>query len=144
MQLRKKFIPAGNTTYTQRGYTDNRPTGDEGDSGGKPVSKRPSGRDFPTIVVEDGFTQIGESLSEKARWWFNASRFAVAVVLLVPLDKRSQGKSLEKWKAEGRKEERPGQRQPGGILLRCPLRYKPSTSPDLNRSRMLTRDSDGV
>ena len=30
---------------------------------------------------------------------------SVAVLFLVPLDKRSQGKSLEKWKAEGRKEE---------------------------------------
>jgi len=104
MRLRKKFIPAGNTTYTQRGYTDNRPAGDAGDSGAKPVLKRPSGRGFPAIVVEDGFTQTGESLSEKARWWFNASWFRCGR-FLVPLDKRSQGKSLEKWKAEGRKEE---------------------------------------
>ena len=75
MQLRKKFIPAGNMTYTQRGYMDNRPAGDAGDSGAKSVLKHPSGRGFPTIVVEDGFTQTGESLSEKARWWFNASWF---------------------------------------------------------------------
>jgi hypothetical protein len=45
----------------------------EGDSCRKPESMRPCKDQYPTLVIEAGWSQTLQNLQEKARWWFDES-----------------------------------------------------------------------
>lgn len=58
----------------------------QGDSGGKPKDARPNDRDWPTVVIEGGYSQTLEQLRRKMRWWFWASKSKVKIVLLASFE----------------------------------------------------------
>lgn len=69
----------------------------EGDSARKPRSMRPSATDWPTIVIEAGYSQSLNSLRTKKDWWFNSSGHQVKIVILAKLYKGWRKILLEKW-----------------------------------------------
>lgn len=99
MGLGRELVGLGATEYKQLDPSGALRTMGEGDSVLKPISKRRSGKDFPTLVVEAGHTQIWPSLRTKARWWFEHSKRDVKVVLLTKADMASTQIKIEKWKA---------------------------------------------
>jgi hypothetical protein len=54
----------------------------EGDSDGYPYPIRGGGNDWPSIVIEAGFSQSLNGLRSRMRWWFAASNHQVKIVLL--------------------------------------------------------------
>ncbi len=68
----------------------------EGDSSGYPEDQRDLG-DWPTLVVEGGYTQTMASLRAKMRWWFAASDHKVKVVILVKMGTPEAAIHIEKW-----------------------------------------------
>ncbi|ERS97549.1 hypothetical protein HMPREF1624_05720 [Sporothrix schenckii ATCC 58251] len=55
----------------------------EGDSGGRPISARPSCAAWPVLVIEAGWTQSLASLRCRKAFWFRQSDHQVKIVLLV-------------------------------------------------------------
>jgi hypothetical protein len=53
---------------------------------------------YPTLVIEAGWTQTLEKLRQKAEWWFAKSGGDVKIVLLVKSSPRSNHIWIEKWK----------------------------------------------
>ena len=53
---------------------------------------------YPTLVIEAGWSQTLQKLREKARWWFDKSKGDVKIVLLVKSSPRSYHIRIEKWK----------------------------------------------
>jgi hypothetical protein len=99
MGLNDDFMPTHATKFQDKNAGSVISAG-EGDSARKPLSGRPLGSDFPTLVIEAGVSQTLQSLRQKARWWFNVSKGDVKVVLLVKMA-QNQGSytiHLEKWK----------------------------------------------
>ncbi|ERT03275.1 hypothetical protein HMPREF1624_01581 [Sporothrix schenckii ATCC 58251] len=68
----------------------------QADSAGWPIDSRNAG-DWPTLVVEAGFSQTLPSLRAKMRWWFSASDHQVKVVVLVKMDASHETICIEKW-----------------------------------------------
>ncbi|CAK7232859.1 hypothetical protein SCUCBS95973_008400 [Sporothrix curviconia] len=68
----------------------------EGDASGGPASVR-TVIDWPTLVIESGYTQTIQSLRAKARWWFAASGHRIKVVLLVKMHLSQSSVQVEKW-----------------------------------------------
>ncbi|KAK3940458.1 hypothetical protein QBC46DRAFT_125929 [Diplogelasinospora grovesii] len=95
MGLEHDWRSSGSTTFRPRGH----PGGDggEGDSSGCPISQRPGGQDWPTLVIEAGYSQSLEGLRADMQWWFSASNHQVKIVLLVKLDQSRGEIILEKW-----------------------------------------------
>lgn len=89
MGLERELVGLGATEYKQLDPSGAPRTTGEGDSVLKPISKRPSGKDFPTLVIEAGYTQTWLSLRTKARWWFEHSKYDVKIVLLAKADMAS-------------------------------------------------------
>ncbi|KAL2753765.1 hypothetical protein ACRALDRAFT_1065025 [Sodiomyces alcalophilus JCM 7366] len=106
IQLEDELICTGKTDYRQLDHAGNRKAQGEGDASRKPISLRPEEDDFPTLVIEAGYTQTWPSLRNKARWWFTASNFDVKIILLIKMSLQSPDIDIEKWKAE--KSTRPG------------------------------------
>lgn len=76
MGLRANWKAMGATTFGAQG-------GDvgEGDSTGRPMSERPGALDWPTLVIEAGYSESLEELRRAARWWFRASDHKVIPTL---------------------------------------------------------------
>ena len=53
--------------------------------------------DWPTLVVEAGYTQSMESLRKKMAWWFDHSNHQVQIVILAKLNHRRREIVLEKY-----------------------------------------------
>ncbi|POR31774.1 Uncharacterized protein TPAR_08020 [Tolypocladium paradoxum] len=83
MGLRNHWESTGTTTYREQGY----PNGDggEGDSTGGP-RQRSGPQDWPTLVIESGYSQTLEGLRNTIRWWFNASNHQVKIVILAKIE----------------------------------------------------------
>jgi hypothetical protein len=105
MGLRRDFTSVGSSTYTELDADNQVMSGGEGDSCRIP-SSREHADDFPTLVIEAGYTQSWSSLKDKARWWFRASRYDVKIILLVKMNRSSGQIIIEKWK--GMPAPRPG------------------------------------
>jgi hypothetical protein len=71
--------------------------GGEGDSTGGPEFPDPEDGDWPSLVVEAGYSQSLESLTADMRWWFSTSNHRVKIVLLVKLQVSRGTIMLEKW-----------------------------------------------
>ncbi|CAK7231554.1 hypothetical protein SCUCBS95973_007955 [Sporothrix curviconia] len=68
----------------------------QADSSGMPAGSRGVG-DWPTLVVEAGYSQTLPSLRAKMRWWFAASNHQVKVVILVKMISSEGSLLVEKW-----------------------------------------------
>ncbi|KAL2181466.1 uncharacterized protein P884DRAFT_190573 [Thermothelomyces heterothallicus CBS 202.75] len=96
--LSGRWGPIGATTLRTHGH----PGGDggEGDSTGGPFPERGGRDNWPTLVIEAGYSESLHRLRQDMRWWFDASMHQVKIVLLAKFD-RSEGQiSLEKWEEE--------------------------------------------
>lgn len=75
----------------------------EGSAGGKPFKIRCHVNDWPTMMIEVGYSASVCDLRQKMEWWFEASNFEVKVVLLVCFDtspmkgKEFSFMSIEQW-----------------------------------------------
>src|SRR3984957_1507887 len=69
----------------------------EGDSAFKPWSMRPHETDWPTIVIESGWSESLTRLREDARRWLENSKGNVKIVLLISIDRRAGTMIIEKW-----------------------------------------------
>jgi hypothetical protein len=98
MGLRGEFYRVGSTTFEEKDANGNITSGGEGDSSRKPRSVRKGEDQYPTLVIEAGWTQTLPKLREKARWWFTKSRGDVKIVLLVKSSPGSNNITIEKWK----------------------------------------------
>ncbi|KAF8742516.1 hypothetical protein AX14_003915 [Amanita brunnescens Koide BX004] len=93
----RDFKRVGSTTYSEMDADGQMMSRGEGDSCRVPSSREHAG-DFPTLVIEAGYTQSWPSLIDKANWWFKASRYDVKIVLLVKMNQRAGRIDIEKWK----------------------------------------------
>jgi hypothetical protein len=59
---------------------------------------RPNEHQYPTLVIEAGWSQTLQKLREKARWWFDKSNIDVKIVLLVKSYPGRNHIRIEKWK----------------------------------------------
>jgi len=71
----------------------------EGDSTFKPLSMRPRETDWPTIVIESGWSESLKRLRRDARIWLEESRGDVKIVLLISIGRRARAgtMTIEKW-----------------------------------------------
>jgi hypothetical protein len=98
MGLVLEFRPKGATRYTARDPSGRITGYGEADSARKPESLRPLATDWPTLVIEAGYSQTMPSLKVKAKWWFNASNHAIKIVVLVKWYQESQRIILQQWR----------------------------------------------
>ena len=98
MGLRREFMNIGSTTFMDKDTNGNITSEGEGDSCRKPGSMRTNKYQYPTLVIEAGWSQTLQGLRQKARWWFNKSNGDVKIVLLVKSSPRSNHIRIEKWK----------------------------------------------
>ncbi|RYP49384.1 hypothetical protein DL768_004890 [Monosporascus sp. mg162] len=82
--------------------TRGRPGGDggEGDSSGGPYPERYGVGQWPTLVIEAGYSQSLAGLHADMRWWFSTSNHDVKIVILAKLDRRQHEIILERWEEE--------------------------------------------
>ena len=69
----------------------------EGDSAFKPLSIRPHKADWPTIVLESGWSESLTKLREDAHRWLEHSRGDVKIVLLFSIGRTARTIIIEKW-----------------------------------------------
>lgn len=71
----------------------------QGDSGGLPEDVRPFGDDWPTLVVEAGWSQTIRALRQVMRWWFETSQHQVKIVILTSFQRVAGSNQIvvEKW-----------------------------------------------
>jgi len=69
----------------------------EGDSAIKPLSMRPHEADWPTIVLESGWSESLTKLRQDARIWLEDSRGDVKIVLLFSIGRTARTIIIEKW-----------------------------------------------
>lgn len=93
MGLRNSWRTSAAATFRTQG---NRGSG-EGDSSGGPKPQRQYGNQWPTLIIEAGYSQTLQGLRRVMRWWFSASDHAVKIVLLIKMDIARQEIILEKW-----------------------------------------------
>ena len=98
MGLRREFVSIGSTTFMDKDANGNITSEGEGDSCRKPKSMRTNKHQYPTLVIEAGWSQTLQKLREKARWWFDKSEGDVKIVLLVKSSPGSNHIRIEKWK----------------------------------------------
>ena len=97
MGLKREFASVGSSTFQDKDANGNVISEGEGDSSRKP-SMRTDKHQYPTLVIEAGWSQTLEKLRQKAEWWFAKSRGDVKIVLLVKSSPRSNHIRIEKWK----------------------------------------------
>jgi hypothetical protein len=91
MGLEDEFDDIGATTYKASGVSK------EGDSAFKPLSKRPRDTDWPTIVLESGWSESLTRLRRDAHIWLEDSRGDVKIVLLFSIGRTARTMIIEKW-----------------------------------------------
>ena len=93
-----EFVCVGSTTFKDKDANGNIISEGEGDSCRKPKSMRTNKLQYPTLVIEAGWSQTLQKLREKASWWFDKSKGDVKIVLLVKSSPGSNHIRIEKWK----------------------------------------------
>src|SRR2546429_6398611 len=91
MGLRRELFRLNATTYKTPRMSK------EGGSAFKPGSMRPLETDWPTIVIESGWSESLTKLREDARRWLENSRGAINIVLLISIGRRARTMIIEKW-----------------------------------------------
>jgi hypothetical protein len=69
----------------------------EGDSSGGPTFQRAEPHDWPTLVIESGFSQSLQALRNQMRWWFSASDHQVKIVIIAKLFASERRIIIEKY-----------------------------------------------
>lgn len=98
MGLRWEFARVGSSTFQDKDANGNVISEGEGDSSRKPLSMRTDKYQYPTLIIEVGWSQSLEKLRQKAEWWFANSGGDVKIVLLVKSSPKSNHIRIEKWK----------------------------------------------
>ena len=96
--LGREFVSIGSTTFIDKDVNGNITSEGEGDSCRKPKSMRTNKHQYPTLVIEAGWSQTLQKLQEKARWWFDMSKGDVKIIILVKSSPGSNHIRIEKWK----------------------------------------------
>jgi hypothetical protein len=91
MGLRWELISLGTTTFKTPRVSK------EGDSAFKPLSIRPREADWPTIVLESGWSESLTRLRQGARLRLENSRGDVQIVLLFSIGRTARTMIIEKW-----------------------------------------------
>src|SRR2546423_11909860 len=91
MGLRRELFRLNATTYKTPRMSK------EGGSSFKPGSMRPLETDWPTIMIESGWSESLIKLREDARRWLENSRGAIKIVLLISIGRRARTMIIEKW-----------------------------------------------
>jgi hypothetical protein len=91
MGLRRELTRLGSTTFKTSRMSK------EGDSAFKPRSMRPHETDWPTIVIESGWSESLTRPREDARRWLENSRGNIKIVLLISIGRRARTMIIEKW-----------------------------------------------
>jgi hypothetical protein len=91
MGLKREFWELGATTFKTLHVSK------EGDSGFKPRSMRPREADWPTIVIESGWSESLTKLRRDAHIWLENSGGDVKIVLLISIGRRARKIIIEKW-----------------------------------------------
>jgi hypothetical protein len=93
MGLEDDFINIGATKFQVRRASK------EGDTAFKPLSMRPREADWPTIVIEAGWSESLRKLRLDAGFWLEDSGGDVKIVLLISIGRRRGTKRMiiEKW-----------------------------------------------
>ena len=91
MGLDWKFLSLGATTF-KAPYAPK-----EGDPAFKPMSIRPRKADWPTIVLESGWSELLTRLRRDAHIWLEKSRGDVKIVLLLSVGRTARRMIIEKW-----------------------------------------------
>ncbi|KAK3367088.1 hypothetical protein B0T24DRAFT_581585 [Lasiosphaeria ovina] len=74
--------------------------GAEGDSTGGPWPERGGAGNWPTLVIESGYSETLPELQKDMRWWFQESNHQVKIVILAKFDDQQHHILLEKWEEE--------------------------------------------
>jgi hypothetical protein len=85
-----ELCPVGATTYHDRISSK------EGDSGYKPSSRK-DGTDWPTIMIESGFSESLRHLRNDAKWWLTNSQGEVKIVVIISIQPVDKKLHLETW-----------------------------------------------
>lgn len=93
------WISKGAATCRAAGGHPGRGAG-EGDSTGGPRIARGRKDDWPTLVIEAGYSESLNQLRADMTWWFTTSNHDVKIVLLAKFDHRQREILLEKWEEE--------------------------------------------
>src|SRR5271156_625489 len=91
MGLEEEFDSLGATTFKTSRVSK------EGDSAFKPLSIRPRKADWPTIVLESGWSESLTRLRRDARIWLEESKGDVKIVLLFSISRTARTMIIEKW-----------------------------------------------
>ena len=91
MGLADEFSCVGATTFKTPRWSK------EGDSCWKPMSIRPRKEDWPTIVLESGWSESLTKLRQDARDWLDFSGGEVKIVLLFSIHRTPKRIIIEKW-----------------------------------------------
>jgi hypothetical protein len=87
---RLSLWPCGSTTY--HGFSSSK----EGDSAYKPRCRHGRG-EWPTLVIEAGFSETLTKLRTDAQWWLTNSRGAVKIVIVVWIKPVEKSLWIEQW-----------------------------------------------
>jgi len=135
MGLRRAWKWIGKATRRAGGH----PGGDsgEGDSAGGPKPGRGGPNDWPTLVIEAGYSETLRQLQTDMRWWFSASNHDAKIVLLAKFDRARRRIIVERWE-EDLPSPRPGATTTRGasVLGASGLRPKLQQSIKITRSPM--------
>ena len=93
MGLKREFFYVGATKFQVRRASK------EGDTAYKPLSIRPREVDWPTIVIEAGWSESLQKLRLDAGFWLEDSGGNVKIVLLISIGRRARTGTMiiEKW-----------------------------------------------
>src|SRR2546423_1815576 len=126
MGLRWELISIGATTFKTPRVSK------EGDSALKPRSMRPLGADWPTIVLESGWSESLTKLRQDAHIWLENSGGDVKIVLLFSIGRTARTMIIEKW------ENRPVPANPSAPT-NPPVPANPPVPPNRPPTRSMTR-----
>ena len=91
MGLEYEFCPLGATTYKTLRISK------EGDSAFRPLSMRPHKTDWPTIVIEAGWSESLARLRRDAHLWLENSGGDVKIVLIFSISRTARRIIVQKW-----------------------------------------------
>src|SRR6266705_920142 len=63
----------------------------------RPLTRRPNGADWPTLVFEAGVFESLQKLKNDARWWLSNSGGQVKIVLIFSVQRESRTIQIERW-----------------------------------------------
>jgi hypothetical protein len=94
--LRQEFCSVGSAKYT-RSLRGNQRTSKEADGCWINLFLRNGATDWPSLVIEAGYSQSMASLRSAARWWISRGQGQVRIVLILGIKVATRTIKIEKW-----------------------------------------------